>query len=1174
MKATFTRKLAVMCLSAVMTLGIGVGVAGLMPANAANIQEYDVTAINSEYLVNTQIAVSDTTVEGKTVFPKTITVGGDSATAYSIKYPDGTVHGIGEEIALKSIGKYTITYQSQSNHYFDTFSVLNKFADILSDGYFEKKINVESIAQSYYNDSTIVVSDTGSGNVIPETITVNEVSYTYTKTLFPDKTVQTSKSFAINKIGRYVVYYENSATGDYYTDAFTSINTTRNNSSTEYASVRAVMTPGTSLDINKIINLNDPSITDEDGTVDLFNFKYTVGESTIESYLDMLYITIQDVNDPNVYIKLNLENYDASNSRSDFYFRASTKDLPDVGCEDKDGSGETSSGKRKALSSYIDGTRYLGYHSWAGKQSSGPHANNVISYNPKTNVIYKNGEMIVDLDEPGFYDAGAKFFTGFPSNNVKISVSASGQTSTYYLEFAKIGNSSGVELHEMLTHGVPDTAGPEIFVDYEETQVGSVYAKLGSKFKLPSATAIDANSPSNVAIRVYKNYSSSSKEFVPLESDGSVTLSQMIVYTAEYTSYDVYGNLSKVTFNIVPVEKDDLTASDEFILDDGNITLKASKISLVSGEQVSGKIFEIFDTFNNKSKLKLNVSIYLAGQTVYSVDLDSTNLEDDVHFDYIPQAVGDYTIVYTYSDNVTKGSKAYTVTCTSNNSVNFLGDAFLYKYYIYGLEYDLSSFTAYKFGSTLEPQQTTVEVSYDGGEYQSVGDSVVIGADSEGNVPVEKTISTVKFRYNSGSAVYETDTAVVVDVRRDTTRALELKGTRGNLDYSKYFDLSNFEAEEVGTTYRFDAKTSNGSAELKIISPLTFDNSGNFMMQLSTYSTHKDFSKLTVKLTDAYDPSNQLKFNFETIQKDTVIYTDGGRKYPTVEFPLFSNNPAQTSAKLSFSFNLNNQIISASNKSFSASFRPTNNLFYVSLELGGIVGENAAISVTTIANVEIDNSLIIDNKPPITYYQSSAGNYAIGSEVTIFAPIVADFATPFSTKKSASVKVTLNNVPVTSVEGVVLDGTQDPTKNYTLKVTDFITYRIDYKATDVAGKNAGSTYRITGVDKVGPVITLNYGFNENTVHNVTLGKPFTIDYSVTDDRSVGVKVQGRVIIFNDTNMRPTYSALPMECSSGEGEYTLITDTCTLTTRGMHTVYVYAFDEVGNATYAKYKVNVK
>ena len=162
-----------------------------------------------------------------------------------------------------------------------------------------------------------------------------------------------------------------------------------------------------------------------------------------------------------------------------------------------------------------------------------------------------------------------------------------------------------------------------------------------------------------------------------------------------------------------------------------------------------------------------------------------------------------------------------------------------------------------------------------------------------------------------------------------------------------------------------------------------------------------------------------------------------------------------------------------------------------------------------------------------------------------------------------------------SEEGVLLNGIDnDPTKNYTVVVSDYVVYKVEYIVTDCAGKTDSPNFFFRGVDAVAPQITLGFGFTEETIHNVTLGKPFSIDFTVTDDISSNENIYTRVMIINDLTGRITYSEKPMEYAESENDYKLITDTCTLTEKGMYTVYVFASDEVDNTSFAKYKLSVK
>ena len=135
MKTSFTKKFAVLCLSAVMSFGLCFGVSGLKPVGAASATNYDVAEIADSYIINTSVTVSNTSDANKTVFPKEINIGSDTASLVTVKYPDGYERGVGDTFVLSQLGSYTVTYKTSNNlYYFDTFRVFDTFADILGDG--------------------------------------------------------------------------------------------------------------------------------------------------------------------------------------------------------------------------------------------------------------------------------------------------------------------------------------------------------------------------------------------------------------------------------------------------------------------------------------------------------------------------------------------------------------------------------------------------------------------------------------------------------------------------------------------------------------------------------------------------------------------------------------------------------------------------------------------------------------------------------------------------------------------------------------------------------------------------------------------------------------------------------------------------------------------------------
>lgn len=1092
MKHLFPKKVAILCLSAVMSLGLCLGVTGLAPVGAASATKYDVIEITDGYQIDTTVTVSNDVDATKTVFPKEISVDDATATVSTIKYPDGYERSVGDEFVLDQLGLYTITYKTANNlYYFDTFKVLDNLAHIEGDG----------------------------------------------------------------RIQNYEV--EGAVEG-----------------------ITAVMEPGTQIAFNKVIDLTNIDL--ETGCVDLFSTRFNTLDGT-SRLVNLTEFILEDVNDPSIFIKIIMDQDNVG------YFRAATKDLPDAGLNKSSGAGETLTGSKKGLVTYINGVRYKNYFGRIGRQWINKSTVYAIRYNPVTQQLFRDNASDVHKDENIFadlrnvdaYDQGAKFFDGFPSKAVKMTVRGSEYVSAFTLDITQIGDSKGEELASLITKGVDDVKAPILEVNSVPTAAGTVYGKFGSKFIIPTATSVDANGASPVAVNVYKNYVDASKVYVPLQDDGTLLLNEQTVYTVEYTSFDRYGNLAVKTFNVVPKSTSTLTGYDNII--DTNIALGVNKITLISGQDCNDNVYEVFSTLNSASALTLDVDVTHAGKSVFNKSFNSSDIaKGNLKFDFLPLAVGDYVVTYTYGDNVEHGSFNYTVVCTSDNKVNFKESPFLYRNYTYGMEYDVSQHVGYQFGDTLEKYPTTVEISYDNGiTWTQVDKTFVVGEDANGEVPLTKTVDTIKFRYTSGSMVQTTDNATIVDVRLDTSRPLSLTasmkdGILGNVDYAKYFYTDEFlVSSNEQYNYIFDAKSESGSAVLKANNPMTFDKKGEFYTAFGTYTNYSDFSNVTITLIDAYDPTNVLNFHYEVIQGETVIYTDDSRKFVVTDFPLFSLDPEKSLSSIDFSFKVSNQIITACGKQFSAEFRPTNNLFYVEYTLGGITGSQAAISLTAISNASLSSLIAVDNKAPVFYYQSSAGTYALGTQVTVFAPQATDFCTPYVQQGHTTIKVTINNNPIESVDGTLLNGIDnDPTKNYDILIDQLLIYKVTYTVVDDAGKSDTISYTMRGADKVDPVITLGYDFNENTIHNVTLGKPFTIDYTVTDDVSPVDKCVGRVIIINDLTSRAIYAAEPMEYAEDKEDYKLITDSCTITVKGMYTVYVYARDEAGNTVYASYKLNVQ
>ena len=1083
MKATFTKKIAVLCLSAVMALGVGVGVAGIKTAEAASFKKYDFTKVNSSYVVNTYVSVTDDVNATGVVFKKTETVtGGAQATIDSITYPSGIVRKVEDSLWLDELGKYSISYKSvvgaETTIYYEEFIVNNEFLNSL----------------------------TGSAGVKNSIVDPTK----------PGVTVE--------------------------------------------------LKDGNSASFNAVVDLNNRA---DDGFVKLLTYSAAIDYTKVKNFT----ITITDALDSSNYVQVVMETV---NNGIATYFRAGTSQLPSHGLTPSSGQPFNVGGRIGTLV-YVDGERYLNYN-YAGTNGLGV-SNISIFYNPVNHRIgfsvpsFDRMRLIGDLDLQEAYPKNSKVFKGFSSNEVYISLSASNfvipnpVTGTVF----ELGTLTGSQLEAQLDQNVVyDNAAPTISVDCKETVAGAVYAKLGKDFVIPTATAVDANGASEVSYKVYKNYTATSKTYVSFDSQKrSFKLVENVPYTIEYTATDSYGNLAVKTLKVVPVVSDTLTGGD--IIVDDNIRFAANKFAFVSGAVCNTPIFNTFDSLNDDNARELTLTITKGDEVVYDKYFTARDFIEGVPaLGYQPVSIGEYTVTYKYNDNINSDSVTYTITATSNNVVNYTEQPLLLRNYVAGMTYQKPDFTAYMFANDVTAAATTVSYSYDDGANWTVinGDSYKIALDK----------TQIKFKYSSAGATdIITDNAPIVDVRRDDAIAngdeVVLKtvknGPSPNLDVAKYF-TGDFTLQSVAPAneMRFVSNVRRGTNKLSFINPLTFDDANLITIAAKTETEFADYESITFIFTDAYDPTNQLRVKYEVMNNETNIIINDETPY------LITTKLHGTAYNVKY--NIANKRVNVSNINFSVDWQPKNNLFYFDLELGGLKGSYAGVIINTISNQKFTTATKNDNSKPILNFISSAGTYPVGSDITIYKPNCLDILTPFIFKgETVKVKVTLNKKPVTDVNGVLLDGTQDPNKDYIVKLAEFATYKVDYYIYDQAGNEYAKTYRFTGSDTNKPVITLGYGFTENTIHNVTLGKPFTISYDVTDDYTIPEKLIVAVKIIHDDDMRVVYTAQPQETITQDSDLlNLITDTCTITRKGMYTVYIYAADEASNTAYAKYKLNVQ
>lgn len=1142
MKASFAKKIAVFCLSAVMAVGIGFGLSGIEAAQA-HTAEKDI--VLDSYKLDSVITVSDDAQATGVVFPKTVQISEtEIASAYVITYPNGIALSIKDGIVLDQIGLYTVTYKSVvggvANVYSDTFTVYNNFS----------------------SDSNLI--ETYEKNVYSgyKKLSVkNEYGIYDTKNPLDDATV------------RKVV-----------------------------KGIRANLAPGTVVTFNNEFNVNNVR---NDGFCELAFFNPNA-VNRVDKTLNFssINLTITDVNDPNTFITVTIN---CSVASIGYSFGASTNDLPLVGTRDSYIDGVTEiPGSRRIV--YIDGVKTVAYLNQTATWGNGEQAlyDYKILYNPVTHEIKRecvrhfdfetgaidgiNTDFIVDLDNADIYDDGAKLFKGFSTGEVRLSVEAKGfNVADGFCEFYAIGDVANEDLQALYTSdAIGDNKKPEITINVKQTDSNGVYAAFNPanpvKFKIPSAQAYDASPCSAVSARVYKNYSDASKVFIPANADGTFDVTEKVVYTIEYKATDAFGNVGYNTLTVVPRDVTQLVEGD--VQFNGGIQAVFDKIDLKAGKEYNGDIFKYINTYNLSSELKAKVTV-LDGDTVmfkgeYTyADLVSANKPT---FSVKALTVGKYTVNYEISDNVDSISYSYDVDCVSIGLVDFAGAPLVYDYYMLGMTYQKPDYTAYKFGNSVTENATDCFISYDEGANWTkiTKNTFVIGLGSDGKLMTN--LKNVMFKFTSeGVQDYVSRAVPVVDVRTDDSIAnndpIRVKQQKisgvtyaGNLDQVKYFaGVNTYTYKTTANTVASAITTNSGTAITRFINPVTIDVNGSFYFEFATDANKIDYTSLTIRYIDAYDPTNVANVKYFDYNGTTRVSINGAKDV-AAGINLYGSN-FQTYLSLT------NKVFMYGTNKFDFDFTPTNKLFYVELEFGGIKGTNAQVVITTIGTHKFQLARTVDSSAPMIYFESAAGSYPINTEVTIKSPYVSDILTPYvhtldDGTRRTKITVMKNKQYIKSVDGITLDGTQDPTRDYTIKLTEYASWDVKYDVSDEAGKSQSPAFVISAIDTVPPIIELNYGFTSDTIHNVTLGKMFSIEYSINDNITETTKLKTYVMIYRDSDYFNVYNSEPFEVLGDRSTWTNITDSCILTRKGLYTVHIFAMDDDFNMAFTSYKVNVQ
>lgn len=711
----------------------------------------------------------------------------------------------------------------------------------------------------------------------------------------------------------------------------------------------------------------------------------------------------------------------------------------------------------------------------------------------EVSVTNRSGSFVkvTQLANPDIYEKN--LFGGFTTGEVYLSVYAE----NYYESAARIEISriDGVFGEGLNSYDYADEKSPVLNVagipDSE-----TVYVAKGKTVSVFAAEAVDV-SGADVTVSVFYNYESDKRSSVYLK-DGKFVAERPGTYTVLYTATDVFGNTAykKVTVNCV--EFPDGKAIDFSVAKpDG---LKAGYETVLPeyvAEGLNGEVtVDVFAKFGNE-RIKIE------------------------NGSFIPMHVGVYEIEYVYYDSFDSYTYSYEIESRASDAVRFLDEIITPRYFIKNAEYSLIDLKAYVFNDTDgKAQNSEFYVKFDDGEFvkSNVNCFKVTGNESV----------TVKYVY--GDCSVESSPVTIVDARFDSTFAL-----------SEYFQ-GDFTAEEDSSRIRYTSNVSEGNNVMRFVNALSFANFRfDFSVPIGAY-----YKSLGIRLTDCYDENNVTEIEFYGVT-GALGATVNGTAYKS------DGSFADNGIKSLYYDNATKKLILPGGTAIPFENPFTNDVFFLDVELRDIGGD-AYVDIRMVNNQPFTTTYFDIIAPEISIKDKS-GKHDIGEKITLEPAVYTDVISPvLRGRLTVEVLDPFDNF-VVSDEGITLDGTTLASETYTITLSSYGNYRINYKTIDQGGNVTNMPCVINVEDDVKPTVTIN-GKDTVTVKYLSVYK---IDnYTVSDNLSAAENLEVTVIVVDKKQ-----NSVVSIGNEFEAKYT-----------GTYVAYVYCTDEAGNAEYASFTIIVE
>lgn len=813
-------------------------------------------------------------------------------------------------------------------------------------------------------------------------------------------------------------------------------------------------------------------------------------------------IRLTDLHNEENYVTISLNHFTDSWASGHIYVTAGAAHQPQIGVEN--------AGNPAGMKAYVDDTYGYGAAincamSGLPKSPTDTHLTMYYDYNEK--AFYADREsysgmkqLVVDLDDPLLF--GDNIWKGFTTGEVRMTVFATNyQAATCNFTIYTV---SGVS--EFTDTG--DVYAPSVSVNTPYQADDLPTALVGKPYPIFEAAAVDGHDGKIPAIpSVYYKYYSEKPVEVAVDN-GSFIPSKEGTYIIEYKAEDSSGNIGTKCISVNAVKGEGLQVTLQDMVTEADTGTSVKVISAVEYGNASGDI-----SYSVKAK---NLA------TAEEIEIDPQTLS------FIPMTDGEWEITVTVKDYVSTVVKTFTMKANHTTQPQVYGNVGVPQYFILGAAYQMPTLNGYDFSSgTGVAAAMDIFVTENASEERKV---------ENGNYVPEKT-GKVKVTYRltaDGNVCEKSYDATVVDV-----------GYTGNLDLSKYFVVSagaaTAQADNASITYEFGKDTKLDFVNIVQVKNFTF----------SFQAGEKNaYQKIHVYLTDILS-DKQIKLSYIRTADGVTFSVNGGAGTKLASsfdginknFSLeFLGDTYIVSPEAGIELEVKKFLDGSDFTGF------TDNVARLSIEAEGVSGSSQLVMKNL--NAQTLNNATVDRFAPQIIVETMSGDRGKGDKFTLTGAFAYDVLDPVTV---VTLEVTApNGAYVTDENGVVLDGTQDTTKDYSFIVEELGDYVIRYVIKDGKGKTDNYVYAITAKDVIGPSLTLlKHKESAKTGDTVTLAGT-----EVTDNLTEECTVVAYVFNPEGANVAIT---------DGEFEAAM---------SGVYTVRYMAFDEDGNYAFASYEIYVK